>query len=265
MTVKQGLRTVRKLMRPFVPALLFTLDSAAHVCFALNRFVGWSYLKLWPIFGIHWYDHTFDYLLAPACNRSAERGTLANRYIKPGDIVLDVACGDGSLSGNFYSRHALHVDALDYDERAISHAKRKYAKQNITFFVADASRINFPLKKYDVIACFALIEHLSHDEGGMLLQRLGEFMKPEGVLIGSTLFDEVGANRGVHLNKFSSVQELTTFVDPYFEEVAFWCSHRPGRIDCYFECRHPRVAEAPDLVSSKSGVCESFARPNRAN
>jgi precorrin-6B methylase 2 len=257
MIMKQLLKLVRKLLRPFGPVLLFMLDSAAYFCLALNRFVGWTYLRLWPILGIHWYDHTFDYLLMPLSNRAAERGILANRYIEPGDVVLDVACGDGSVSGNFCSRQASHVDAFDLDEKAINHANRKYAKPNIAFFVADASRINFPLEKYDVVTCFALIEHLTPEEAGRLLQKLGTYMKSDGVLIGSTLFDVFGANKKVHLNRFYSVQELEAFVASHFEEVILWSSPSPNRVDFYFECRRPRIQAPSQFVNHCAEVISS--------
>jgi len=251
------LKAARSLLRPFAPALIVTLDLAAQCCLLLNKVVGWSYLRLWPIFGIYWFDHTFDHLLAPGRNRSTERGTLANRYIKPGDAVLDVACGDGSLSADYYSREASHVDAFDYDERAIRHARKKHAKHNVIFFVADATVIELLPEKYDVIALFAVLEHLSEEEGTKLLRKLTGTLKPDGVLIGSTLLTNDDDSNLVHRNRFSSVQKVKKLVAPHFDQVDLWCSRGPNRIDCYFECRLPHRKHDTDAheLSKTGAIC----------
>ena len=234
-----SLKNARLTLRPFGPILRVMFDMAAQTCFALNKLVGWSYQKLWGVLGIYWFDHDFDHLLGPGWNKWTERGILANRCIRPGDEVLDVACGDGSFSGNYYSQSAAHVDAFDYDEKAIACARRKHAKPNVHFFVADAT--NFVLsKKYEVILVFASIEHFSIEDGAGLLQKLGDALKPGGVLLGSTpIFTEIGGHNDEHKNEFLSVEQLRNFVAPHFAKVELWCSQWPGRIDCYFECKEP--------------------------
>jgi SAM-dependent methyltransferase len=235
------LKKCRLLLRPFAPILRVLFDAAAQVCFGMNRLVGWSYLRLWPILGIYWYDHDFDYLLGPTVNKWMERGTLANRHIKPGDEVLDVCCGDGTFSGTFYSQNASHVDAFDYDEKAVATARRKHAKPNVRFFVADATKLTLS-KKYDVILLFVAIEHFSVADGTRLLQKLGAALNEGGLLMGSTpIFVEVGGHNDEHQNEFLSVAQLRDFLAPHFGEVDLWCSQWRGRLDCYFECREPVV------------------------
>lgn len=217
--------------------------------------MGWAYLKSWPVLGVYWYDHSFDHLLGPEWNRWTERGTLANRYIRPGHEVLDVACGDGSFSGNYYSTNAAHVDAFDYDEKAIRHATLKYARQNVTFFLADATTVDLQPEKYDVIAFFVAIEHFSEQEGAKLLAKLGRSMKPSGILIGSTpIFTQVGGHNEEHQNEFLSVDQLKNFVSAHFEQVDIWCSNWPNRIDCYFECRRPRIWADSHMISKNSSL-----------
>ena len=179
------LKRARLLLRPFGPVLRVLFDIAASICFALNRLVSQGYRRLWPVLGIHWFDHDFDHLLGPSWNKWTERGIWANRYIRPGDEVLDVACGDGSYSGNYYSQCAAHVDAFDYDQKAIATARRKHTRPNVDFFVADATKLVLS-KTYDVILVFASIEHFSAEDGKRLLQKLGGVLNQGGVLVGST-------------------------------------------------------------------------------
>ncbi len=227
------------LLRPFGPILRVMFDIAAQTCFVLNKLVGWSYQKLWVVLGIYWYDHDFDHLLGPGWNKWTERGILANRFIRPGDEVLDVACGDGSFSGNYYSQNAAHVDAFDFDQKAIATARRKHAKRNVNFFVADATNVILS-KKYEVILVFASIEHFCIEDGARLLQRLGEALKQGGVLLGSTpIFAEIGGHNEEHQNEFLSVEQLRNFLAAHFAKVELWCSQWPKRMDCYFECREP--------------------------
>ena len=241
-----SLKRVRLLLRPLGPVLRVVFDIAAAGCFALNKLVSSSYRKLWPVLGIHWFDHDFDHLFGPSRNKWTERGTWANRYIKPTDTVLDVACGDGSYSGNYYSQCAAHVDAFDYDEKAIATARRKHKKQNVSFFLADATQLALP-RRYEVILFFASIEHFSVEDGSRLLQKLGDALMPGGVLFGSTpIFAEIGGHNEEHQNEFLSVEQLRNFLAPHFEKVELWSSEWLGRVDCYFECRCPRVLSRGD-------------------
>jgi SAM-dependent methyltransferase len=234
-----SLKKARLLLRPFGPILRVLFDIAAQTCFALDKVVGWSYLKLWGILGIYWYDHDFDHLLGPGWNNWTERGILANRCIRPGDEVLDVACGDGSYSGNYYSQCADHVDAFDYDEKAIGCARRKHAKPNVHFFLADATSVILS-KKYDVVLLFASIEHFTIEDGARLLQKLGDALVQGGVLLGSTpVFTEMGGHNDEHKNEFLSEEQLRTFLTPHFKKVELWCSPWPKRTEYYFECREP--------------------------
>jgi SAM-dependent methyltransferase len=232
-------KKARLLLRPFGPILRVMFDIAAQTCFALNKLVGWTYLKLWGILGIYWYDHDFDHLLGPGWNKWTERGILANRLIRPGDEVLDVACGDGTFSGNYYSQNAAHVDAFDFDKKAIATARRKHARPNVDFFLADANNVSLS-KKYEVILLFASIEHFSIQDGARLLRRLGDALKPDGVLLGSTpIFKETGGHNDEHQNEFLSVEQLRNFPTPHFAKIELWSSQWQKRMDCYFECKEP--------------------------
>lgn len=61
--------------------------------------------------------------------------------IKFGDVVLDIACGNGNFSQRMAEKGA-HVVAFDYSEKLIEHAKRRRAAylDKISFHVCDATQ-----------------------------------------------------------------------------------------------------------------------------
>lgn len=61
--------------------------------------------------------------------------------IKRGDLVLDIACGNGNFSQRI-SENGARVVAFDYSERLIEHAKRRRSAylNEISFHVCDATQ-----------------------------------------------------------------------------------------------------------------------------
>lgn len=60
--------------------------------------------------------------------------------INKGDLVLDIACGNGNFSERM-AQNGARVIAFDYSERLIEHAKRRRSKheKQISFHVCDAT------------------------------------------------------------------------------------------------------------------------------
>jgi SAM-dependent methyltransferase len=103
--------------------------------------------------------------------------------------LLDIACGAG------YGTHMLalenpnlQVTGVDYDPRAIEHAKSNYSASNLTFNVGNLIEWNYldgrVLGEFDVIISFDTIEHLLHRE--IALINLAENLSSEGILLFST-------------------------------------------------------------------------------
>src|SRR5437016_5962686 len=79
------------------------------------------------------------------------RAFLTAEIIRPGASVLDIGCGDGSLTKRFYAVRASHVDAIDIEESAIAYATKFNSAPNIAFRRLDAVAEPFPRSRYDVI------------------------------------------------------------------------------------------------------------------
>lgn len=110
---------------------------------------------------------------------------ILNNYLKPTQDVLDIGCGAGTLS--YYLAQKTHsVCGIDISELAIdkcNETKKSLDLKNIEFKVMNFP-YEIPKKKYDLIICFEVIEHLQEDE--LALEQIYSLLNPNGLLILST-------------------------------------------------------------------------------
>lgn len=78
--------------------------------------------------------------------------------IDSGDSVLDIGCGNGYLTYDI-SEKAEKVVAVDLDRKNIELAKKKFFRQNITYLVGDATKLNLK-EKFDVVVLSNILEHI---------------------------------------------------------------------------------------------------------
>lgn len=228
-------------------------DFVAQAFLAIGRCVGWTYRAAWGYSGLSWYDHRADFFFGPANWHWSERGVLATRLIPDGGRVLDLCSGDGIYSGLFYSLRALHVDAVDIDDKALGIARRRYMRPNVIFHRGDIVRDPFPGDDYDVVCMFAGIEHFAPDAGMRLLQKIAKALAGrDAVFIGSTpIFPHRGGFNPDHENEFLDLDDLRRFLEPHFESVDLWISPWPRkRSESYFECRGPRVLSEDKFMAA---------------
>lgn len=81
---------------------------------------------------------------------------FTNKYLKKDDIILDLACGSGTLI-NMLKNKGYNVEGLDYSEEMINIARNK--NPNIVFYNKDMTSFHID-KKYNVITCF--FDSLNH-------------------------------------------------------------------------------------------------------
>ncbi|WP_191621355.1 class I SAM-dependent methyltransferase [Marinihelvus fidelis] len=114
-----------------------------------------------------WYEHLHRYALA-------ERLVAGKR-------VLDAACGEGYGSA-LLARSAASVTGVDVSEDAVAHARGRYGDTaNLSFEVADCTRLPFAEQSFDVIVSFETLEHLeAHDD---MLAGFRRLLAPGGVLL----------------------------------------------------------------------------------
>lgn len=109
---------------------------------------------------------------------------MAAEYIRPGDTVLDVACGLGYGSHILYQNsQAKSVLGVDLSEFGIDYAKANYGLDDVVQYkVGDAQNLSFlPDNSIDFIAGFETVEHVPFP--AKYLSELKRVLRPAGRLM----------------------------------------------------------------------------------
>jgi SAM-dependent methyltransferase len=168
------------------------------------------------------FDHHIDLYyqwLAKGINYWLERGVFGSLCLK-GGRTLDLSCGDGFNSRNFYSTGSSEVIACDFDPKAIKTAKRKNSSPKIKFILKDI-RIDLPEGKFDNVFWDAAIEHFTETEIDNLMPKIKSALNPGGIISGFTIVEKADNNKSLshHEYEFSSKEDLLRFFTPCFKNV----------------------------------------------
>jgi 2-polyprenyl-3-methyl-5-hydroxy-6-metoxy-1,4-benzoquinol methylase len=110
----------------------------------------------------------------------------SKKYLGPGNIVLDYACGTGIIATGI-AKFVKEVTAIDISLKMIEVAKGKADEQNIkniSFAQVSIFDKKFTSSMFNVILVFNVL-HLVKDTP-KIMQRLYELLKPGGMLISGT-------------------------------------------------------------------------------
>ena len=150
-------------------------------------------------------DHHMD-MLREAGRRSdghVSRYVLAASKIRPGDTVLDAACGLGYGTAVLAScSPGARFIGVDLDESCIDYAKSNFAvlDPTISYQACDVTKLSFLAdNSIDVVVSFETIEHLPDYDA--FLAEVKRVLKPDGRLIGSVpnlWCDETGKDPNPH-------------------------------------------------------------------
>lgn len=130
-------------------------------------------------------------VLVPALSFGRERvfreSTLERARVSPGERVLDVGCGTGTLALAAKRRVGANgtVHGVDAGAEMVARAKQKAARESleVQFDVAPAQALPLPDGAFDVVLCTLLMHHLPHDGREQAVAEMRRVLRPGGRLL----------------------------------------------------------------------------------
>jgi len=113
--------------------------------------------------------------------------TVRLAQVKPGDSVLEVGCGTGTLTlaAKRQAGPSGKVFGIDVIPGMIEVSQRKaaQAKEDITFQLGSIDDIPFPANQFDVVMCSFMIFHMSETTLRKGITEVYRVLKPQGRLL----------------------------------------------------------------------------------
>ena len=119
--------------------------------------------------------------------RALREMTVSLAQVKPGDCVLEVGCGTGTLTleAKRQAGPSGKVFGMDIIPGMIERSKRKAAQANmdVTFQLGGIDDIPFPDNQFDVVMCSFMIFHMSEMVRRKGIAEIYRVLKPHGRLL----------------------------------------------------------------------------------
>lgn len=188
------------------------------------------------------------------------RYVMAARYIRPGDTVLDCACGMGYGSYILYhNSQAKKVIGVDLSETSITYAQGNYTiGEAVTFRLEDAQNLkSIADNSIDFVTGFETIEHLPEPDS--YLYEISRVLRPSGRVMLSApdmWIDETGKDPNpfhFHLYTWSKLRDQVRahfILEKGFTQIAGGALKLPGGIREWNEL----PVDTPDTAISAEWV-----------
>ena len=119
--------------------------------------------------------------------RALREMTVSLAQVKPGDCVLEVGCGTGTLTlaAKRQAGQSGKVFGIDIIPGMIERSQRKAAQANVdvTFQLGGIDDIPFPANQFDVVMCSFMIFHMSEMVRRKGIAEIYRVLKPQGRLL----------------------------------------------------------------------------------
>lgn len=182
-----------------------------------------------------WFDHYVDlYWKLPAQEDAMflERAVFNRMLIAPGADLLEIACGDGYYTRNFYAPLARTVVAVDVDPSAIAFARRSNHRTNVRYELCDV-RQGLPAGEFSHIIWDGGMLYLTVGEVGSIIGWIHDRIGPNGIFSGYTYADYVETRPYIR-HRVSDRQDVANLLTPHFANVVVLSSKHPDRRNFYF-------------------------------
>ncbi|GAA4245088.1 class I SAM-dependent methyltransferase [Dactylosporangium darangshiense] len=98
--------------------------------------------------------------------------------------VLDLGCGCGVPVARVLDERGHRVTGVDISGVQVERARRLVP--GATFMQADATTVSFPDGSFDAVVCLYALIHMPLDAQPALIERIGRWLRPGGVLLATT-------------------------------------------------------------------------------
>src|SRR5947209_11351325 len=142
-----------------------------------------------PAAGHDWSLPLYDPIVKLLGGDAARRALLEQAALRPGQRVLDVGCGTGTLATLTKQLYPdVAVVGLDPDPKALARAKRKAARAavSIQFDQGFGDELPYPEAWFDCVFSSFMFHHLPPDEKGRRCVRCGAWSNPAASFTCST-------------------------------------------------------------------------------
>jgi ubiquinone/menaquinone biosynthesis C-methylase UbiE len=128
-----------------------------------------------------------DLLLFRGQLRALRQRAIALAGLHPGQQVLDVGCGTGTLALDVAARVGVrgHVAGVDPGPRQVAHARSKAARRNVAidFQVGTIEQLPFPDQTFELVFATLMLHHLPSPLQRQGLSEIARVSKPGGGVV----------------------------------------------------------------------------------
>lgn len=227
----------RLINRPLIFVMIAVNGTVRKVSGQLHRFQMALQWKMGD--NPEYFDHFIDlhYQLTHKLQAFPFQRGVWSLFAFPQDtrFVLDIACGDGFFTKQFYASTGASVVAIDFDPQAIKFASRYNSHERISYVVGDV-RNGLPDGSFDVITLDAALEHFTEEEIQKLMSEIKDKLAKDGVLSGYTIKASETGHKHLHQHEYEphSKEDLARFFEPYFSKVQVFETTSEERTNYFF-------------------------------
>jgi ubiquinone/menaquinone biosynthesis C-methylase UbiE len=153
--------------------------------------------------------------------RSLRERMLDLARVQPGESVLDVGCGTGTLAIAAKRRvgDAGTVDGIDASPEMIERARKKTMRAHVgvAFQTAAAELLPFETSRFDLVLSTVMLHHLPRDVRPQAIQEMRRVVKPHGRILIVDFGKRTAEHRGLlahfHRHGRVSLADLTLLIE----------------------------------------------------
>lgn len=130
-------------------------------------------------------------------SRRLAPGFIAFAGLAPGERILDVGCGTGSLTFELATHPELAaINAIDFSPTFVAAAQARNTDPRVTIAEADATALPFPDRSFDRAMALLVLHFVP--EAGRAIAEMRRVVRPGGV-VAATVWDHLGGMPGMRM------------------------------------------------------------------